>query len=187
MPSPASGWPTGPPPAAATPPPPSTPPTRWRWPPSWMGASRGGGSLMLLVRCSTGIARGTSPPSRTLWNPMAGRAAAPPRPWTGGTPREEPHPRRAGRERARRHPAAAGHRRRAADRGHGPAPPDRDRRPRRPAAPPGRPPRGAGGHHRHDHAPRTRPLRDGQAGGHEGHRVLPRLRAPAVVDPAGRE
>ena len=40
-------------------------------------------------------------------------------------------------------------------------------------------------HHPHGDAPRVRPLLDGQAGGHEGHRVLRRLRAAAVVVHAG--
>ena len=42
--------------------------------------------------------------------------------------------------------------------------------------------------HRRDDLPaRARPLRHGQAGGHEGHRVLPRLRAPHLVVPPGRD
>ena len=45
--------------------------------------------------------------------------------------------------------------------------------------------------HRHPlcdrHAARVRPLRDGQAGGHEGDRVLRRVRPAAVVGPAGRD
>ena len=42
--------------------------------------------------------------------------------------------------------------------------------------------------HRRDDLPaRARPLPHGQAGRHEGHRVLPRLRAAALVVPAGRD
>ena len=43
------------------------------------------------------------------------------------------------------------------------------------------------GDHRHDHDARARPLRHGQVEPHEGDRVLPRLRAPPVVDPPGRD
>ncbi len=39
----------------------------------------------------------------------------------------------------------------------------------------------------HDHAARGRPLRHGQALGHEGHRVLPRLRAAPLVVPPRRD
>ena len=42
-------------------------------------------------------------------------------------------------------------------------------------------------HHPHGDAPRGRPLLDGQARGHEGHRVLPRLRPAPVVVHAGRD
>ena len=43
------------------------------------------------------------------------------------------------------------------------------------------------GHHRHGHDPRARPLRHGEVEPHEGHRVLPRLRPPAVVFSTGRD
>ena len=51
----------------------------------------------------------------------------------------------------------------------------------------GRPPALHRHHRRHRDAARAGPLRHRQVGGHEGHRVLRRLRSPAVVGPTGRD
>ncbi len=75
---------------------------------------------------------------------------------------------------------SAGERRQAADRSgrdHGPVP----------AAGLGCAPALHRDPHRDRDAARAGPLRHGQVGGHEGHRVLRRLRASPVVDPPGRD